>query len=118
MTTSQDNTYLIAEEIEIKRQEGNSASLVFQVPKEEEGGFDIMPLNVEFEVRDRKGNEVFIKGNTHWIKSENTNTLYTKLKPQDTNGKAGIHRWYLKLYNSLDSWDIGRGDFRITSKYK
>ena len=117
MATFQERTYLIAEEKEIKRQEGNSASLTFIIPKPEEGGFDIAPFNVLFEVRDRHGNEVFTKDNTHWIKSLDTNVIHCKLKPADTEDKSGIHRWYLKLYNSQDSWDIGRGNFRITSRY-
>jgi len=101
-------TYEIAEEIAITRKEGNSANLVFEVPKE----INLTHRTILFRIINRNGEVILEKSGAQWYKSDQV--ISTGFYPADTQGLAGKHRWVLAVSDADTFYEIGKGDFIIT----
>jgi len=102
-------TYIIGEEIHIRRQAGDNADLEVIVPNQ----LPITGADVTFKLRDPDGVTLFTKTTTDCTIIQQTITI--PFLPSDTRGRAGKHRWELQLQKPTDygTVTIGRGDFNI-----
>lgn len=97
-------TYNIQKEITITRQEGDSSDLSINVPEI----LDITGATAIFQVRSMVDKIILSKSIIP--QGQQINCLFN---PQDTEGKAGIHRWELELIWGERHITIGRGNFEI-----
>lgn len=100
-------TYLIANEIDITRQEGDTADIVFTVPV----SMSLSGATVIFQVLDNKGNVLIEK--TPTPAGQNITVL---LEPTDTKGHYGNKRWELEITKTGNIYTIGKGDFIIVKE--
>jgi hypothetical protein len=100
-------SYIITQEIEIVRQEGDTGSIVMTVPAV------LNPANytITFKVMTRGGSLIFSKTDTDWIRAGQQITTY--LKATDTKTYKGQHKWELQFTSSTEVITVGRGCFSI-----
>jgi len=103
-------TYLIANEITITRQEGDTADIEFELDEV----LDISTLNPYFSVQTYKGIEILTKEPADFLKIGQELTCF--ITEEDTKGKAGNYRWELELVNGSTVITVGRGDFIIVKE--
>ena len=104
-------TFLIGESLEIKRQEGDLASLEFGIPEV----ISLIGRTIQFAVKTRSSPRqvIFRKEGIDWEIDDQT--IYTVIEPEDTRGHSGIHYWELQVTDANDKpISIGRGNFIIT----
>jgi hypothetical protein len=101
-------TILIAEEIHITRQEGDTATLRFIVPEV----VSLVGRNIRLEVRTRAKELVFRKQGADWtVAGQN---ISANMLATDTRGYSGKHRWELQVnIAQTEVITIGRGNFTI-----
>ena len=101
------STYLIQSEIDITRQEGDDADIVFNVPAE----FSLTDATVIFQVQTSKGTLIFEKTPTPSLQ-----VITITIDAVDTKGYVGTKRWELQVTRSGKITTIGRGDFIIVKE--
>ena len=103
-------TFLIGSEININRQEGDTADIVFTMPT-------ILDLSLFAEVKFQVKNatkSVFTKSLTDNTITVNGQTITIPLLVADTTNKAGTHRWELEISNDTpEVITIAKGNFTI-----
>lgn len=104
-------TYLIDKEIEIIRQEGDTADIVIEAPP----FFDISGATVRFKVKDADG-IAFTKDSEDCTIEDQV--LSIPIEPADTRGKAGRYRWELQFQKpaTFGTVTAGRGTFVIIAE--
>lgn len=104
-------TYIVAQELEIVRQEGDTCDVKFTVPET----LSIDGYRVNFMVRSVDG-EIIIDKSTdgdRGIDVENQD-ITVSIDPEDTGQRSGTHRWELEISGGVyGTITIGRGDFVI-----
>jgi hypothetical protein len=100
-------SYIITQEIEIIRQEGDTGSIIMTVPSV----LDPADYTIDFQVRERKGRLIFEKVDADWTKAAQQITCY--LDSDDTTGFRGEHRWELQFSSLTEVITVGRGCFSI-----
>jgi 2-keto-4-pentenoate hydratase/2-oxohepta-3-ene-1,7-dioic acid hydratase in catechol pathway len=100
-------TYLIANEIDITRQEGDTADIVFTVPET----LSITGATAIFQVTDAKGNIIMTKTPTPVGQ-----VITVPLAPTDTKGYYGSKLWELQITKSGSIYTIGKGNFIIVKE--
>lgn len=85
---------IIAANIDITIQEGNTALLEIEFPEI----FNIVTLNIHFEAFNSSGKSIIKKLNEDWQVAGQT--IKTKITETETRGKSGTHRYELQLWNS------------------
>jgi len=100
-------SYIITQEIEIVRQEGDTGSIIMTVPSV------LNPANytITFKVKERKGAVIFEKADAAWTKVGQQITCY--LAAVDTKGYKGNHEWELQFSSLTEVITVGRGCFKI-----
>lgn len=101
---------ILAAEIAIKRQEGDTSDLVINVPS----AFDPASYNIHFEVF-KSGKGIFKKINhgatQDW--SISGQDITARIKEIDTKGHPGRWRYELELWDTNSVNTILRGEFEI-----
>jgi len=103
------STYLISEEVNITRQEGDTADIVITVPS-------TITLSdfTEIKMQVKNGNNLMmgktLSGETITV---NGQTITIPLLTTDTKNKSGLHRWELELSSTTQTITIARGNFTI-----
>lgn len=105
-------TYLIKREIQIARQEGDTADVVVVVPDV----IDMGNYQARFVVKDSSRRAVIDKKSVDGVLTVTGQTITIPLLVADTKGKAGKHRWELQLTNATEVITIGRGAFVIINE--
>jgi len=101
------DSYIIKNEIEIRRQEGDTGNITIIIPEQ----IDLDGMVPILHVVDRKLNTIFKKEDSDW--SINDQTISCSLLPTDTRGKSGNHKWELQLQSLNEVITVGRGNFLI-----
>jgi hypothetical protein len=102
------NTYLIAREIAITRQEGNVANVVITVP-------DLFPMegrSAIFEVTDQTTRTLFKKTESDGL-TISGQIITVSLEEKDTDRRVGMHHWKLRATGGEGIVDIGNGPFIV-----
>lgn len=102
-------SYIVTKEITIRRQEGDTGSVVFVIP-------DIIDLDLYTEIKfkvSNSGSLIFIKLLSDNSISVENQTVTIPLLAVDTKLKSGNHFWELELSNDTEITTIGRGVFVI-----
>ena len=101
-------SYIISKEINITRQEGDTADVVFNVPSI----LDMSPFTeVKFQVKSGSAT-IISKSLSGSSISVSGQVITIALAASDTKGKAS-GRWELEVSADSDIKTIGRGDFNI-----
>lgn len=103
-------TFIIGSEINISRQEGDTADIVFTVPS-------ILNLDLFTEVKFQVKNAtktIFSKSLTDNNLTVLSQTITIPLAVADTANKTGTHRWELEISNDTpEVITIAKGNFTI-----
>jgi len=105
-------TYLIEKEIPIRRQEGDTADIVFTVPEI----INMANYSCKLAVKSTSGTSLILKDSTDGGAAIQGQVVSVQLGSNDTKRKAGTHRWELELYNNDEVITIGRGVFEIVAE--
>lgn len=103
-------SYLITEEISIKRQEGDTGRIEIILP----GIIDPAAKTFHFQVKDASGDIIMQKDDTDF--TVNGQNIFFDLIASDTVEKAGSYRWELEMRSQAEISTLARGNFYIVKE--
>ncbi len=98
-------TTILAAEINIERQEGDTAGIVIELPEI----INLPGKNIHLEVFDKSLRSVFAK--TSW--AVDGQTVSCDITEADTKGKAGRHRYEFQVWDAQKVYTTLRGEFLV-----
>lgn len=102
-------SYLVGKKVKLKRQEGDTGSIVFSVDSE----ISLTGMVALFQVRDSADILIFSKTSTDSSITIISQTIIVHLTGTETVGYPGYYNWELQIVGGSQVITLGKGIFEI-----
>lgn len=103
------DSYIVRKKAKIRRQEGDTGSIVFTVPD----GLSLSGKAALFQVRDSSGTSIFRKSTLDSSIIIALQVITVNLDGTEGLGCDGLHNWGLKISDASNTITIGKGPYEI-----